>query len=116
MSAARSTDDARERLGRQIGDVGNGVEAALVEFGRRDPSDAPQPFDGEGMEELDLGVGLDDEETVGFADGAGDLGEELGAGDADRDGQPDLVGDTRSETGGDDGRRSQRAATARRRR
>ena len=52
-------------------------------------SDAPQPLDGQRVEERELAVGWHHEQTVGFGDTARDLGEELGAGHPDRDREPD---------------------------
>ena len=50
---------------------------------------APEPLDGERVEERELAVGLDDEQPVGLRDAARDLGQELRPRDADRDRQPD---------------------------
>jgi hypothetical protein len=60
-----------------------------VELGSAHSADAPQPFDWEGVKEGQLAVQRHDEQTVGLGHGAGHLGEELGPGDADRDGQTD---------------------------
>ena len=55
-------------------------------------SSAPTPHSrstGQRVQELELAVGRHDEQPVGLGDRARDLGEELRAGDADRDRQPD---------------------------
>ena len=53
-------------------------------------TDPPQPFDRQREQERLLPLGFDHEQPVGLADRAGDLGEELGPRDPDRDGESDL--------------------------
>ena len=62
-----------------------------VQLGRGDRADPPEPLDRQRVQELLLAVRRHPQQAVGLADGAGHLGEVLGAGDADRDRQPDLV-------------------------
>ena len=58
------------------------------------------------MQEVEFGSRFDDEQAVRLADGAGDLGEELAARAADRDGQADLLADAASDRRGDVVRRT----------
>ncbi len=86
LAAHRAADDANQRFRAHGGHVGNGVDAAVAEFGRGDCADAPQPLDGKGVEEVEFAIRLHHEQPVWLADGARHLGQELGAGNADRDG------------------------------
>lgn len=57
------------------------------------------------MEEAELGAARDHQQSVGLGHSAGYLGEELGAGDPDGDGQPDPLADLAPQACGDlDGR------------
>ena len=73
-------------------------------------------LDRERVQELELAVGRHDQQTVGLGDAARDLGEELGASDADRDREADPLEHVVSQPDGDLGGRSRHAAAARRRR
>ena len=72
-------------------ELADGADPVGVQLGGGDRADAPEPLDRQRVQELLLAVGRHQEQPVGLADGAGHLGEVLGAGDADRDRQPDLV-------------------------
>ena len=87
-----------ERMLGHGGHRADGVEPAFAELVGRDRTDAPETAHVERMEELELAVGIDDEQPVRLADPAGHLGEELGPGDADGDGQADLVEHPSAET------------------
>ena len=80
----------------------------VVQLRRGDPPDAPEPLDGERVEEPELVVGRDDEQAVGLGDAARHLREELRSRDADRDRQPDLARARAAAAG----RRSRRACPA----
>ncbi len=71
--------------------VSDGVDAAVVELRRGLDADSPEPLDRERVQEVELTIGRNDEQPVGLCDSARDLGEELGARDADGDRQADLV-------------------------
>lgn len=88
-SAGRAQHRYQRGLG-QPGDVTDGVQAALAQLVGRHRPDAPEPAHVERMQELELVVGVDHEESVGLADPRGHLGQELGAGHAHGDGEPDL--------------------------
>ncbi len=60
---------------------------------------------GSGWRKASSPVGRDLEQAVGLGDAAGHLGQELGAGDAHRDRQPDLVPDAGAQLLGDGDRR-----------
>ena len=60
-------------------------------------ADAPQPPHRKRMQEGQLAVGWNQQQAVGLGLLAGDLGQELGAGDADRDRQSDAVADLRAQ-------------------
>ena len=51
----------------------------------RDLADAPQLLDRQGMQELGLALRRHSQQSVGFRECTGDLGQELGACDSDRD-------------------------------
>ena len=91
--------------------LADGGEAAGVQLGRRLGPDAPEPLDGQRVEERGLAVGRHHQQAVGLGAGARHLGEELRAGDADGDGEAHLVAHGR----GAAGRRSRRGAGVRRR-
>ena len=76
---------------RHAGELAGGGDPDTVEpDGGRRP-DPPDPLDREWVEEGELVPGWDEEEPVGLRDCAGDLGQVLGAGDADRDGQTETL-------------------------
>ena len=60
---------------------------------------------GSGWRNVELPVGLDEEQPVGLGHAAGHLGQELGAGDPDGDGQPDVGQHLRPQPAGDLDRR-----------
>jgi hypothetical protein len=90
-----------ERRLRQLGDLADGRDPARVQLARGDRPDAPQPVDGERMQERELSTGRDDEQAVGLGDAARDLCEELGPGDADRDREADPLADVAPQPRGD---------------
>jgi hypothetical protein len=63
--------------------------------------DPPDPLDREWVEEGELAPGWDEEEPVGLGGCAGDLGEVLGAGDADGNRQPQTLAGDAPEADGD---------------
>ncbi|MCP9947062.1 hypothetical protein LUX33_00360 [Actinomadura madurae] len=65
------------------------------------------------MQELQLAVRRHHQQPVGLGDAAGDLGEELGAGDPHRDRQPDLLGDLPPQPPRDVGGRRRSPSTSR---
>ena len=60
-----------------------------MQLARRRRPDAPEPLDRERMEEVELAVGLDDEQAVGLRDAARHLRQELRPRHPDRDRQAD---------------------------
>jgi hypothetical protein len=76
-----------------------------VELGGGDPSDAPEPFDRQRVEEVQLAVGRHHQQPVGLGHAAGHLGEELGPCHPDRDRQADLLEDVAPQPHGDVGGR-----------
>jgi len=72
-----------------------------VELRGRDASDAPDALDRERMQEPELASGLHDEQSVRLRDAARHLRQELGAGDADGDRQPDTLAGRTAEPFGD---------------
>ena len=57
----------------------------------RHGADTPEPLDRKRVEERELSVRRDEQQSVGLRDGARDLREELRPGDADRDRQTDAL-------------------------
>ena len=83
-------EGAHERV---LGDARRGRRrsrrrARRAAFGRR--ADTPEAAYRQRVQHVELGTGLDHEETVGLGEVAGQLGEQLGGGDAHRDGEPGL--------------------------
>ena len=76
--------------GLELGELPHGTDAEPVQLLGRHRTDAPHPLDRQREEELLLAIRLDHEQPIGLADRTRDLGEELGACDADRDRQPDF--------------------------
>ena len=88
MPAGRPAEEVDEHRLVQPRDLADGVDPARVELVRRHPADAPQPLDGERVEERQLVARGHDEEAVRLGDAARDLGEELRPRDTDRDRSP----------------------------
>ncbi len=75
-------------------------------------ADAPQPAHGQRRQELANALGLHDNQTVGLAEVACQLREELVRGDPDRCDQPGLCLDALLDRVGDDGRRTEQSFAA----
>ena len=98
-----------QRARRQPRHLADRGQAVGVQLGRRLGPDAPEPLDGQRVEERGLAVGRHHQQAVGLGARARHLGEELGAGHADGDGEAHLVADGAAEAGGDLGRGARRA-------
>ena len=85
------------------------VDPAGVQLGGGLGADAPHPLDRQRMEEGQFAIAGHDEQPVGLGHGAGDLGQELGAGDADADRQAHPFAHRAAQTDGDLRRRARRA-------
>ena len=70
------------------GEIGDGLDAVVVELRCGDGTDAPEHADRKRVQERLLAVGFDDHDPVGLGLAARDLGEEFGASHADRQGEP----------------------------
>ena len=81
---------AHERVLGDGGEVADGLDAERGEaaFGRR--AHTPEAAHRQRVQHAELGARLHLEETVGLGEIAGQLGEQLGGGDAHRDGEPGL--------------------------
>jgi len=101
VTTRRPAEHRHERCLTALGDLAHARQASVAELSRGDLSDAPQPLDRQGMQELELSVGRHDEEPVGLRDRACHLREELRAGDPDRDWQPHLLADLAAQPDGD---------------
>ena len=93
--------DLRELGLGHAGELTRGGDADAVQPDGGCRADPPDPLDRERVEKCELVPGRDEEEPVGLGDGAGDLGEVLGAGDADGDGQPQALAGAAAKAGGD---------------
>ncbi|CAM4527479.1 hypothetical protein NONI108955_44135 [Nocardia ninae] len=91
MAGGGGAEDGAQRAFAEIGELSDSGDVVFVQGTGGDFADAPESFDRQRMQEFEFAVGWHETQAVGFGDGAGDLGQEFGAGDADRDGQPDLV-------------------------
>ena len=70
-------------------DLADRVDPPRVQLLRGLRPDAPEPVDRQRVQEVELTRGRHDDQPVGLADRARDLGQELGASDADRDRESD---------------------------
>ena len=66
------------------------MDAQLVEPRLGDRAHAPHQIDWQVMKEIQLGLWIDDHQSVGLGNLRGNLRQVLGARDADRDGKPKL--------------------------
>ncbi len=82
-----------ERSLAELRDVGHRVNAVGVQLLGGLGADAPQAAHGKRVQEGQFAVWRYQQQSVGLGLLAGDLRQELGAGDADRDGQPDVDAD-----------------------
>ena len=89
----RPADHGTERSLAELRDVGDRVDAVGVQLLGGLGADAPQPAHRKRVQEGQFAVGRDQQQPVGLGLLAGDLRQELGAGDADGDGQPDVDAD-----------------------
>src|SRR5512132_2101175 len=106
MAARRPAEHANERRFAERRNLRHGLDGPFAELGRGDRSDAPEALDREGVQEGQLAVGGNHQQSVGLRDPARDLGEELRPGNAHRDGEPQLLEDLPPEPDGDLGGRS----------
>jgi hypothetical protein len=83
------------------GDVADRVDLPLAQLGRGDRADAPEPLDRQRVQERQLLVRRDHQQSVRFADAAGHLGQELGASHPDRDRQTGLFAHLGAQPGRD---------------
>ena len=90
---AHLAEPAHEEVVGQRRQVADRPDAVLLQRRRPIRADAPQPRDRERREERRLGARRDDDQAVGLAEVAGDLGDQLRRRDPDRDRQPDLAAD-----------------------
>ncbi len=99
---ARGASEQRDehRL-REAGDLANRGDPASAKLPCRDRAHAPEPLDRKRVEECELVGGRHDEQAVRLRDATRHLGEELGPGDPDRDGQADPLADPAAQPHGD---------------
>ena len=112
VPARRLAEQGDEQSFAEPRDLADRVDPAVAHLARGDRPDAPEPFDRERVEEVELAFGWHDEQAVGFGDTARDLGEELGAGHADGDRQPDPFEHLAAQADRDLGRRARDAREA----
>ena len=92
-----AAEDAHQRGLTEPGHLRHGGDRALAELLRGHRSHAPQTLDRQRMQERQLTVDRDDQQTVRLRDAARHLGEELGPGHAHGDRQADLLEDLSAE-------------------
>src|SRR4051794_276458 len=73
MLPSAATEQRDQRLLTEAGDVSDGGQPHRVQLAGRGRPHAPQPLHREWMEELELPIGLHDQEPVGLGDAARDL-------------------------------------------
>ena len=93
VPSGRTPEQVNEERLVERGDLADRSQPAIVELPGRHAPDAPQPLDGQRMEEAELVVRRHDQEPVRLRHRTRHLREELRARDADRDREPDLVED-----------------------
>ena len=116
MAARRLAQDRDERRLGELRYLADGRQAPFPQLPGGHRAHAPQPFHRERVEKVELAAGRHHQQPVRLGHSAGHLGEELGAGYPDRDGQADALADLAPQPRGDLGRRAQRSARARERR
>jgi hypothetical protein len=97
VAGGGGTEYRPQRTLAEFGQLTDAGDALLVQRARGDVADTPESLHRQRMQELQFAVRRDQPQPVGLGDGAGHLGEELGAGDAHRDGQADPVADLRAQ-------------------
>src|SRR6185295_8614523 len=75
VAAGRATQHRDERVLRELCDLADRADPALVEPGGGLRPDTPEPLDRQRVEELQLSVGRDHEQAVWLRDAARHLGE-----------------------------------------
>src|SRR4051794_17552886 len=93
MATRRPTEHRNERGHWHLRHIANREKPTGVEFFRCGRADSPEPLHWQWMQEIELVVGFNHEETVRLRYRARHLGEELRASDADGDGETDAIGD-----------------------
>ena len=101
MPAGRLSEQRDEHRLRELRDLTDVSDPALVQLARGHGPDAPEPLHGQRVEKGQLAIGRHEEEAVGLGHAARHLGEKLRPGDADRDGQADPVEHVVLESPGD---------------
>ena len=96
-------EHGHERALRERGHLADGCDPDLMQPAGGDRADAPEPLYREGVEKLELAIGLHDEQAVRLRDAARDLREELRPRDADRDRQADPLAHVPPQAHGDRG-------------
>ena len=86
---------------RQRGELVHLHDADPVELCRGGRADAPEPLDRQRVQERELALGRDDEQSVGLGHGARDLGERIRPRDADGERQADPLADVATQAAGD---------------
>ena len=89
----------------QLRRLADGLQPERVQLARRRRPDAPDPLDRQREEELELALGLHDEQPVGLRGPARDLGQDLRPGDADAERQPGVLAHLPAQPRGELGRR-----------
>jgi hypothetical protein len=101
VPARGSPEKGDEHLFGEPGNLADGRDPPVVELPGGNRADAPQPFDRERVEKRQLAVGRDHEQPVRLRYAAGHLGEELGPGHPDGDGQANALEDLTPQSHGD---------------
>ena len=101
LLAGGMAEQALERAARHVRQLSDGEDALLGELRPGDGTDAPHQADRQIVEELELGRGIDHDQTVRLGDLRGDLRQVLGARHADRDGETEFGPDASADRGGD---------------
>ena len=103
MPSRGPSEHGHERALRERGHLADRCDPDLMQPAGGDGADAPEPLDREGVEKLELAIGLHDEQAVGLGDAARHFREELRPRHADRDRQADPLADVAPQAHGDRG-------------
>ena len=113
LLSRRGTEQSLERPSRHLRQLSDGQHADLGQPRPGDRAHAPHQLDGQIVQELQFGVGIDDDQPVGLGHLRGNLRQMFGARHADRDRQAKLRPHAAPDRPRDVGRRAEEMGAAR---
>ena len=107
LAADRPAEQSLQRLARCLGQLPDGQNPDLGQPGPGHRTDSPHELHREVVQKVELGVWLNDDQTIRLGDLGCNLGQVLGPGHADRDRQTDFCSNPGSDGAGHVGRRTE---------